>query len=850
MHHPLTPRALARLASALVLALAAAACTGSGEPAPAPPADDAAAVPGDGAGGSTPAQAPGTTAGGGEAVADDEATRVAEEWITTQPDLADAGQGELVVDRVVSNMGIAHVQYRQEFDGIPVRGAQLTVHVGAEGQVIGSTNGLSSSAPAAGGQEIDEAAAAGVAEKAVEGDPQGEPEIAAVYIESGTELKLAWQVRIHTVEPLADWAVVVDAGSGEVLFVNDAAVDHGGDGTKAADQPPAAPVAFDVAQAGGCDAPGPPAACVFPVDPIFATGDFDLPVERANGTLEGVALQGLDDPVSGRLVGEFAEVGDDLVDDYASDDGVWGEEGRGTLEFEGAMTYYWVDYTQRLVQDLGFDYHADDPVTLVPRDESEENNAFYLFNEDRIHMGVGSDGLNEAEDAQGIIHEYGHALVQAAIPFIGSAEGGAFHEGFSDLVAFFTTLEYRSVDPPCLFAWVEERDCLRRVDGDGVYPEDLVFESHVDGEIYTGAVYDYFVARLGEEGLAIEDCGDRDRNPCDAVRDEVFATALGSMGFLTPNLDLDDAATAFNAADLALSGGANGALIAERFGAHGFDVGGTETIQMDDLPDTGGDEAGGGAAIGLQIEHDYRGDLAVDLRVVDGDGEELCAVEVAEADGADDGDNITGQYDIAGTSCEPFLPPGPDQVWILDVVDTLAEDVGSVVQFVVSDGENQYPAPGLPQRVPDADPSGISIAVGGDDEGAQTEAMGEVGESLGEITAGLLVSHTYVGDLQIQVGVVDVEARELLCSVLVRAADASDASEDIRGTADVSACAAFYPPTEAQPWVLRVLDTADVDEGTIDAFGLQSVGGSEFVVEGPVPIPDNTGEGATLVIDG
>ena len=42
------------------------------------------------------------------------------------------------------------------------------------------------------------------------------------------------------------------------------------------------------------------------------------------------------------------------------------------------------------------------------------DNAFYDGSE--IVPGVGSDGINEGEDASGIIHEYGHAVLDQQAP--------------------------------------------------------------------------------------------------------------------------------------------------------------------------------------------------------------------------------------------------------------------------------------------------------------------------------------------------------------------------------------------------------------------------------------------------
>jgi hypothetical protein len=500
---------------------------------------------------------------------------------------------------------------------------------------------------------------------------------------------------------------VVDATTGDVLSVDRLATDVHTPSAKASRDA----AAVEVAQAPACDAPEPPSACIFVVDPIYAAG-ADIDPSRANGTLVGVRLQNLLDPASGELVGRYAEIAPEVAADYAEPDGVWGVGGRGgqDVSFEAGMTYYWIDYTQQVVQEMGFDFHAADPVAFVPIEPQFPDNAFYLFVEDRIHMGAGGDGVNEAEDAQGIIHEYGHALLQAIVPDIITEEGGAFHESFGDLVSVFTTLEFRNGDVACLFHWAERGECLRRVDADLVYPDDLRFEVHLDGELYNGAVWDIFTTVLQEQtGLAPEDCQDRQANPCDAVRDQVYATLLGSLPFLTPTMTLDDAATAFAVSDQTFFAGANAATIQRVFAARGLAATGTPAVQIQGLMDFQRSRS----VAAVKITHGYRGDLEVTLDVLDGAEEPLCSAVLVTPDPDDDGDNVTGRFDLAGTACAAHLPPAPDRQWRLTVVDTAAQDEGTLFQFSVSHEGQRFLAPGLPADIPDDDPEGVQAVIGG-----------------------------------------------------------------------------------------------------------------------------------------
>jgi subtilisin-like proprotein convertase family protein len=836
----------------LALAVAAAGCTGgdaddpASEGAEAPAASES--VDGDGAG-SEAAGGGGAfvivLAPGAEVDVDQEVLDAAERWIAEESGLSAMLQEEIFLSTASRTRDVTHLTFVQQHGEVSVRGAQFIVHVRDGGEVLGASQSLVETLPGEGvTEELTAEEALEIAVKAVPGEIEGDPQVAPIWLEAGLELRLGWEVQATTSAPPAAWAVVVDATDGAVLSVDRLSTDRG---TTAA---PSASPPREVAQAAACDAPPPPSACIFVVDPIYAAGIPSVPPGQANQTLVGVPLSNLLDPSSPDLIGRYAQIAPAVAPLYADADGVWGQQGRGgqDITFEAGMTYYWVDYTQQVLQELGYDYHADDPVDLVPIEPGFPDNAFYTFVEDRIHMGAGRDGVNEAEDAQGIIHEYGHAILQAAVPNIVTEEGGAFHESFGDLVSIFTTLEFRNGDIGCLFHWAEQGNCIRRVDTDLVYPDDLRFEVHLDGEIYNGAVWAIFEAVLQREtGLTPEGCQDRATNPCDAVRDQVYGTLLGSLPFLTPTLTLDDAATAFAVSDQTFYGGANAEVIQQVFGERGLAANGTPSVQVQGLMDF--ERSRSVAAV--KITHPFRGDLAVSLEVIDGAGEPLCGADLVQPS-ADDGDNITGRFDLVGTDCEPFLPPGPEQVWLLHVVDTGPEDEGMLFQFAVSHEGQRFIAAGLPAVIPDADAIGLTAAIGGSAPTAMVPTDSAMPGG-GSVTALVDVQHPYRGDLEIQVAVVDPQAETVLCRVDLLAADPSDDGDDVALEGDVSACGAFHPPGPSQVWVLRVADLAAADVGTVLRFALVGPDGTtlEADVAGAAgAIPDADAEGLIVPILG
>jgi subtilisin-like proprotein convertase family protein len=782
----------------------------------------------------------------------------AQAWIADAEAVDDATAESLEFVRLDEAPNVTHVTFGQYYDDHPVVGAEIVVHV-RDDEVTGANQTLVDAAPAGeASEEVDADEARDNATKAVTGTPEEveDPELA--WQQLADELVLVWRVDLTTVDPIGSWRVLVDAGSGEVLDATQVASDRrvpaapDAPGASALGRITTAGVKGTAAQDGeACDPGDAPSACLFLPDPIYASGGELEDPSDANDFLAAEALENLDDPESGDLRGEFVDADPDgaPVDAPEEDDGTWAT-GRGQPGFENAMAYYWIDRVHGLMDELGFGDVRDEAFPVFAVDPQTVDNAFY--DGSQIVLGVGSDGINEGEDASGIVHEYGHAVLDEQAPgLLVGDEAGAYHEGFSDLLAFLATVDLRTgdaeVDQGCLFAWAEEGGCIRRVDEDLVYPDDLVQQVHADGTIYTGAIFDIFAAHLAEEGIDIEDCPGSDQ--CLEVRDRVLTTLLASNEYLTSDVTLPDIAAAYMTANEANFDGEDADLIEDGFAEHGL-AGGSSTSIDADGQDTGSVNDAD-ASVAFEISHSFRGDLAVTVGVSDPDGNDLCdEIVIQEPDASDGSQDLSGQVDISDSECTEFLPPSPDQLWFLRAEDTLAQDEGEIVSFTVFDGDDPYPATGLPKPIADADPNGTFAITDGSGESVDT-GDGTSDDAGDGPFMSLEIDHSYTGDLSIRAGVGQPDGT-VTCSVNVLDPDPNDPGDGgLSGDIDLSECEDQFPPDEENLWFLEVVDTAGEDEGTVESLTLTGPDGEEFDFgELPVDIPDDDEDGIVLVTDG
>ncbi|HEX5088092.1 MAG TPA: M4 family metallopeptidase [Nocardioides sp.] len=259
--------------------------------------------------------------------------------------------------------------------------------------------------------------------------------------------------------------------------------------------------------------PDVPVGQVFMVNPVQSSGDETLvDAKDADSAVPAsayasVPLRNLDG--SGKLSGKYVVV--------RSSTGKPADVSSGFVytrhadQFEQVMAYFWVNEAQEYIQSLGFgsdlrSVHADQQAVRVGQWGAD--NSFFTDQHAEIRYGKG--GVDDAEDAEVIVHEYGHSVHASQVPGFGtSEEAGSIGEAFGDYLAVSVGLAADArygwpihTSPACVADWDSVSytagpvHCLRTVDGDKTYA-DKVGEVHADGEIWSRALWDIRTA-LGD----------------------------------------------------------------------------------------------------------------------------------------------------------------------------------------------------------------------------------------------------------------------------------------------------------------------------------------------------------------
>jgi zinc metalloprotease ZmpB len=266
--------------------------------------------------------------------------------------------------------------------------------------------------------------------------------------------------------------------------------------------PAAAPIAAIAKPATGCTTA---TALVFNPNPvatsgnIFLTDQDDADYPALNNERVRVTLSGLDG--SGYLRGTWATVVSETGDAAYETDCTY-DYTRHDDRFEQVMAYYWVTRSQDYTRSLGFGVNAGWPAVNGDQQRVRINqwgadNSF-ATDHPKDEMRFGKGGVDDAEDGEVILHELGHQIhFSASSTFFATNEAGGISEGFGDYWAA-TVSEWsagRQDDPECIAEWdsvsydPDPPFCLRRLDRDLRYPQDLTGAVHRDGQIWSHALW-------------------------------------------------------------------------------------------------------------------------------------------------------------------------------------------------------------------------------------------------------------------------------------------------------------------------------------------------------------------------
>ena len=316
----------------------------------------------------------------------------------------------------VPSLGADHVIFEQHYDGVRVHRAYVTVHIGKDRRVYMVKNRATpwDFLPDAVEPELDEddAIAKAVKNRRAERRKYEKPIVEKLWYSHKGELVLSYKVRLHVTKPRHEWILYLNAMNGRVLSCHD-----------------------NLAKA---EAP----AKIFNPNPVIALGDHErLLDEKARPVTEfpeslyqEVMLENLDG--TGFLDGKHVTTAPTGKARVKSEDNrfVFYANQNG---FEEAMVYFHIDHAVRYLDSLGFSgkcaiFKGPVPVNVKG---TEEDGSWYSPKKKQLFFGLGG-GVNDAEDAETIMHELGHAIQDAIVPDFGqSKQGAAMGEGFGDYLA-------------------------------------------------------------------------------------------------------------------------------------------------------------------------------------------------------------------------------------------------------------------------------------------------------------------------------------------------------------------------------------------------------------------------------
>lgn len=383
-----------------------------------------------------------------------------------------------------------HYYYRKEINGIPVFGERLVVSVNKSSKRIDKIfNGLSDGKPV-GARQLKASIKVSTAQALTRSwqffQPQGkllsEPKSQLVYFPKGKQLVLAYQNTLELSAPRGSWRQVVDANSAEVLKTQRLDVPHKATADSHAVIGKVRPFPvnkkmlpfaaaleqfkqeqterLNTQNALMADGSG----LVFDPDPRTTLNDETLeqssPGADFDPAYQSVTLRDITfDGTEYSLVGPWVQIINfdaPNTSPTVTSDGMWRGK-RGEPEFYDVMSYFHIDQNQRYMQSLGFTGATGIQEASIEVDADGAggaDNSYYLPGSNRLAFGHG--GVPDNEDADVILHEYGHAIHFAINPDWGGGDSGAIGEGFGDYWAgsySYSTPNGQSFNPNWVYTW-------------------------------------------------------------------------------------------------------------------------------------------------------------------------------------------------------------------------------------------------------------------------------------------------------------------------------------------------------------------------------------------------------------
>ena len=386
----------------------------------------------------------------------------------------------LDVRRVIHGQGADHVILQQLWRRRRIHRAYVTVHIGRDRRVylvksraVPEDVLRQAEEPRIASATAVRAALAGGGRDTGRAWVVGKPEL--LWYPARRLLHPAWRVRIHRTKPRAEVITYVHAVTGTVISRYDNLAEATGRATVFLPNPMALARGFEPLH--GTRLQRPPVSAYARVKLTGLRSGTQLNGRRVTTRLTKSRLR------SARL-------------DFSVP-----SSGAG---FEEVSAYYHVNEAIAYLEQLGYRGPRrlfTRPLEIDARG-TRDDNSWYSPGERTLTFGTGD--VDDAEDGETVLHEFGHALQDAICPDFGqSPEAAAMGEGFGD---YFAGSFFAARKPPdyrdAVMTWDGARGdgrppCVRRLDSDLTYESfdhRATADEHENGQIWSATLWDIWKA--------------------------------------------------------------------------------------------------------------------------------------------------------------------------------------------------------------------------------------------------------------------------------------------------------------------------------------------------------------------
>lgn len=362
-------------------------------------------------------------------------TKAIEEFVFQKFSVLNETKSTLKVFSEIESPFGFHVLFHQYFENLPVYNAGIKLNLDKNYKIINALNYLQTFEPKIyGNYTFDVSSFMDVQRLRLQANPEFDIHFSHVLFNIKGKLRYAYQVQTQMDNEYSSQEWIIDGKTGSILHHQILAAFR---------------TQQDTTGRGYAFIPDPlTKAGVTYGSPYVDSNDADVPVlnqQRDTVVLKEITFSNGTFKLEGPYV-KITEFENPIVQPVTSTDGNF-FYGRAASGFEDVNAYYHIDSMQRYIQSLGFNNLANFQILVDAHANFGQDNSYYS-NSPSPRLAFGEGGVDDAEDADVVVHEYGHALSASGSP---GSNSGNQRQGQDEGIGDYIAASYsRSINP---FNW-------------------------------------------------------------------------------------------------------------------------------------------------------------------------------------------------------------------------------------------------------------------------------------------------------------------------------------------------------------------------------------------------------------